>query len=61
MLETDYKKCIEACLECLVICKQCAVACLNEKEVEHLKKCIQTNLECAAICNAAVEVMSLNG
>ena len=61
MIQTKFQSCIEACLNCEAFCKQCAVACLNEKEVEHLRACIQLNLECAAICQAAANVMSFDG
>ncbi|MBX2953702.1 MAG: four-helix bundle copper-binding protein [Leadbetterella sp.] len=61
MIQSKFQFCIEACRECTVICHQCAVACLHEKEVDHLRNCIQLNLECVALCDAAVKVMSLDG
>lgn len=58
--QQQYKKCIDACIECATICNHCAVSCLEEKDVQYLTKCIRLDLECAVICRAAAELMSLN-
>ncbi len=54
----QYQKCIDACLECATECNHCAVACLEEKEVQHLTQCIRLDLECAVICRASAEIMT---
>ncbi len=58
MTNQQYQKCINACLECATECNHCAVACLEEKEVQHLTQCIRLNLECAVICRASAELMT---
>ncbi|MEP6948832.1 MAG: four-helix bundle copper-binding protein [Ginsengibacter sp.] len=59
MTNQQYQKCIDACLECATECNHCAVACLEEKEVQHLTQCIRLDLECAVICRATAELMTL--
>ena len=58
MTNQQYQKCIDACLECATECNHCAVACLEEKEVQHLTQCIRLDLECAVICRASAELMT---
>ncbi len=58
MTNQQYQKCIDACLECATECNHCAVACLEEKEVQHLTHCIRLDLECAVICRASAELMT---
>ncbi|MEO8771395.1 MAG: four-helix bundle copper-binding protein [Ferruginibacter sp.] len=58
MTNQKYQKCIDACLECATECNHCAVACLEEKEVQHLTQCIRLNLECAVICRVTAELMT---
>ena len=58
MTNQQYQKCIDACLDCATECNQCAVACLEEKEVQHLTQCIRLDLECAVICRASAELMT---
>jgi len=60
MYNQQFKKCIDACIECATVCNHCAVSCLEEKDVQYLTKCIRLDLECAVICRAAAELMSLN-
>ena len=60
MTNQQFKKCIDACIECATTCNHCAVSCLEEKEVQYLTKCIRLDLECAVICRSAAELMSLN-
>ncbi|HEY4151434.1 MAG TPA: four-helix bundle copper-binding protein, partial [Chitinophagaceae bacterium] len=55
----EYKKCIDACLQCAAVCNHCAASCLQEKDVKMMVKCIQLDLECAAICYTAAQLMSL--
>jgi hypothetical protein len=59
MTNQQHQKCIDACLECATECNHCAVACLEEKEVQHLTQCIRLDLECAVICRASAELMTL--
>lgn len=55
----DYKKCIEACLECAAICNHCASSCLKEHDVSMMAPCIQLDMECAATCYYTAQMMSL--
>ncbi len=55
----DFKRCIDACLECAAICNHCASSCLKEEDLKMMAACIQLDLECSAICFAAAQLMSL--
>ncbi|MES1217182.1 MAG: four-helix bundle copper-binding protein [Bacteroidota bacterium] len=55
----DYKKCIDACLECAALCNHCASSCLQEKDVKMMARCVQLDMECAALCYTAAQFMSL--
>ena len=58
MLNEQYQKSIEACMDCASACNHCAASCLEEKEVQSLTKCIRLDLECAVICQVTAELMS---
>lgn len=55
----DYKKCIDACLDCAALCNHCASASLKEKDLAMMARCIQLDMECAALCYGAAQLMSL--
>jgi hypothetical protein len=59
-MKTEYKECIEACMQCISACNQCASVCVDEDEApENFTRCIQLNMKCGTICFAAVQLMSL--
>ena len=55
----EYRKCIDACLQCAAVCNHCASACLTEDNVQMMARCIQLDMECAALCYTAAQLMSL--
>ena len=55
----NYRKCIEACLNCAALCLHCASSCTKEKEVKMMARCIQLDMECSALCNTTAQLMSL--
>jgi len=54
----NFKKCIDACLDCAVGCNQCGYECLHSSEVTQRIRCIQLDHECAIICFAAANMLS---
>jgi hypothetical protein len=55
----QYKKCIQACLQCAAMCNHCVAVCLKENSEHKRDKCIQLSSECAVMCYAAAQMMSL--
>ncbi|KIL49434.1 four-helix bundle copper-binding protein [Jeotgalibacillus soli] len=59
-LQTQYEKCIEACLECLEACNYCFRSCLEEEDVSMMTGCIRLDRECADACQLAITAMQTN-
>ena len=57
----NYRKCIDACLQCAAICNHCASSCLKEDDVQMMARCVQLDMECATLCYASAQRMSLGG
>lgn len=54
----QYKRCIDACLQCAAVCNHCAVSCTREEHIKMMARCIELDMQCAAICYAAAQLMS---
>ncbi|MCD7035255.1 four-helix bundle copper-binding protein [Metabacillus sp. GX 13764] len=52
----DYRRAIEACLQCAEACNQCYIKCIEE-ESSMVKNCIRIDRECADFCMTAVKAM----
>jgi hypothetical protein len=60
IMNPDYEKCIQACIECMEACNSCYDACLLEDNVKMMADCIRMDRECADMCAFAVQSMQRN-